>query len=55
LDDACAASDLDYNGETIPAETVHKVYMASLNEVFAKVIRVYPKVKSGVKQAKASN
>jgi nicotinamidase-related amidase len=39
LDDACATPDLNYNGEVIPAEIVHKTYMASLNDVFAKVIK----------------
>jgi nicotinamidase-related amidase len=38
LDDACATRDLEYNGEVIPAETVHKTYMASLNDGFAKVM-----------------
>ena len=38
LDDACATINLNYNGEVIPAETVHKTYMASLNGVFAKTI-----------------
>jgi len=39
LDDACATMDLDYNGEVISAETVHKTYMASLDGVFAKIIK----------------
>lgn len=38
LADACATKDLVYNGETIPAETVHKTYMASLNGMFAQVV-----------------
>ena len=39
LDDACATMDLDYNDEVISAEIVHKTYMASLNDVFAKIIK----------------
>ena len=39
LDDACATKDLKYNNEIIPAETVHKTFMASLNGVFANVIK----------------
>ena len=39
LDDACATMDLNYDGEIISAETVHKTYMASLNDVFAKIIK----------------
>ncbi|MCL1941684.1 MAG: cysteine hydrolase [Synergistaceae bacterium] len=38
LDDACATKDLKYGGETIPAQTVHKTFMASLNGVFADVM-----------------
>jgi nicotinamidase-related amidase len=38
LADACATKDLVYNGETIPAETVHKTFMASLNGIFARVV-----------------
>jgi nicotinamidase-related amidase len=37
LEDACAAKDLVWNKETIPAETVHKTFMAALNGMFAKV------------------
>ncbi len=39
LEDACATKDLTWNGETIPAETVHKTFMAALNGMFAKVIK----------------
>ena len=39
LDDACATKDLTYNDEIIPAETVHKAFMASLNGMFANVIK----------------
>ena len=39
LDDACATLDLRYGEETIPAETVHKTFMASLQDVFADVIQ----------------
>ena len=39
LADGCATKDLTWNGETIPAQTVHNIYMASLNGMFAKVIK----------------
>jgi len=39
LDDACATRDLEYNNEIIPAETVHKTFMVSLNGIFASVIK----------------
>lgn len=38
IDDACATKDLTYNNEIIDASTVHKVYMASLNGMFANVM-----------------
>lgn len=39
LEDACATKDLMFRGKTIPAETVHHTFMASLNGMFAKVIK----------------
>jgi nicotinamidase-related amidase len=39
LEDACATKDLVWNGETIPADIVHKTFMASLRGTFAEVIR----------------
>ena len=36
--DACATMDLVFNGETIPAETVQKTFLASLDGVFATII-----------------
>lgn len=36
--DACATMDLELKGEIIPAETVQKAFIASLNGVFATVI-----------------
>ena len=39
LEDACATKDLIYNQHTIPAETVHNVFMASLDGLFAHVIK----------------
>jgi nicotinamidase-related amidase len=39
LQDACATRDLVWNGETIPAQTVHNTFMAALNGTFANVIR----------------
>jgi nicotinamidase-related amidase len=38
LEDACTTCDMDWKGQRIPAETVHNVFMGSLNGVFAKVI-----------------
>ena len=38
IEDACATLDLNWNGEIIPAETVHKAFMASLKGVFAEII-----------------
>jgi len=38
LHDACATKDLYFNGKMIPAGTVHEVFMASLNGMFANVI-----------------
>ena len=35
---ACATMDLTLNGETIPAETVQKAFIAALDGVFATVI-----------------
>ncbi len=39
LEDACATKDLTFRGEVIPAETVHRTFMAALNGMFARVIR----------------
>jgi hypothetical protein len=39
LEDACATKDLVFRGTVIPAETVHEVFMASLNGMFASVIK----------------
>jgi nicotinamidase-related amidase len=36
--DACATMDLVYSGKTIPAETVQKAFLASLDGVFAKIV-----------------
>ena len=38
LSDACTTKALVWNNETIPAETVHKTFMASLHGTFANVI-----------------
>ena len=35
---ACATMDLTINGETIPADTVQKTYIASLAGIFAKIV-----------------
>ena len=39
LEDACATKDLAFHSKTIPAEIVHDVFMASLNGIFATVIK----------------
>lgn len=39
LEDACATKNLIFNEKTILAETVHDVFMASLNGIFAKIIK----------------
>ena len=36
--DGCATMDLELNGETIPAEMVHKSFIAALDGVFATII-----------------
>lgn len=38
LDDACATKDLKYRDTVIPAETVHRTFMAALNGMFASVM-----------------
>ncbi len=37
LEDACATRDLEWDGVAIPAQTVHKTFMAALNGIFANV------------------
>ena len=36
--DACATMDLHLNGEVIPADTVHKAFIATLDGVFAEIV-----------------
>ena len=36
--DACATMDLNLNGEIIPADTVHKAFIAALDGVFAEIV-----------------
>ena len=36
--DVCATMDLNLNGEIIPAETVHKAFVAALDGVFAEIV-----------------
>jgi len=36
--DACATMDLKLNGETIPADMVHKTFIAAMGGVFATII-----------------
>ena len=40
IDDACTTMSLKHDGKKIDAETVHAVYMASLADGFAKVIKM---------------
>lgn len=40
IEDACTTMALKRNGKEIDAETVHSVYMASLDNMFAKVIKL---------------
>lgn len=39
IDDACTTMSLKHDGKKIDAETVHAVYMASLSDGFANVIK----------------
>jgi len=39
IDDACTTKNLSWHGKTIHAEIVHDVFMASLDSVFANVIK----------------
>lgn len=39
LEDACTIKNLIFHKKTIPAETVHDVFMASLNGMSANVIK----------------
>lgn len=38
IEDACTTQNLKFRGKTLPAETVHDVFMASLDGMFAKVM-----------------
>jgi nicotinamidase-related amidase len=38
LEDACTTKDLIWNDQIIPAETVHRAFMAALDGMFARVI-----------------
>lgn len=40
IEDACAAKRLEFRGKRIDAETVHAVMMASLDGMFAKVMKM---------------
>lgn len=40
IEDACTTKSLKRDGKKMDAETVHMVYMASLDEMFAKVIKL---------------
>ncbi len=39
LEDACTTKNLTFNGQTLSAGLVHAVFMASLNGLFAQVIK----------------
>jgi nicotinamidase-related amidase len=36
--DACAAPDLEFNGQAVPGATVHAAFMAALGDGYAKVV-----------------
>jgi nicotinamidase-related amidase len=38
IEDACTTKSLTYHNDILTADLVHKVFMASLQSVFAKVI-----------------
>ncbi len=38
--DACAARNLTFDGQTVPAEQVHLAFLAALNGTYAKVLKV---------------
>jgi nicotinamidase-related amidase len=38
VEDACAASDLEFGGKAIPAETVHGAFMAALASAYGRVV-----------------
>ena len=40
IEDACTTKDLCYNDKILNAETVHSVFMASLNGMFARVMKL---------------
>lgn len=37
IEDACAARDLEFNGQTVPASQVHAAYMSALGFAYANV------------------
>ena len=38
VEDACSSRDLEFNGDVIPAEQVHKSYMSALSFAYAKIV-----------------
>lgn len=40
VEDACATKNLSFQGNTIKAETVHNAFMAALDGMFAKIVRL---------------
>ena len=38
VEDACATKDLEIQGESIPAQIVQRVFIASLEGVFANIV-----------------
>ena len=38
VEDACSSRDLEFNGEVIPADQVHKAYMSALSFAYAKIV-----------------
>ncbi|MES0813126.1 cysteine hydrolase family protein [Roseibium sp. SCPC15] len=38
VEDACSSRDLEFNGDTIPADSIHKAYMSALGFAYATVL-----------------
>ena len=49
-EDACAARDLEFKGDVIPAEQVHKAYMSALGFAYATVATTAEILKGGLRK-----
>jgi nicotinamidase-related amidase len=47
-EDACAARDLEFKGDVVPAEQVHKAYMSALGFAYARVAATDEILKAGL-------